>query len=314
LTFELGDRQAETNWAFEAGELEVYEDLMPFSTLALLMLAALLHSGAHIALKRATDKLAFTWWQLVAVIVFYSPVLLTFQRDWPPTVWLIVAGSAVAEAAYFYATSRAYTLGDLSVTYPLARGSAPLFIALWAVLFLRERPSALGCAGIVVIALGLFLVNLPSLADIVRPLRGLAQSASRWALTAGLCIGVYSILDKVGVKFVSPLLYIYVILVVTWLLMTPGWWLAGKANRLTLEWSANKWSAALAGVTVVGAYTLVLMAMQRSPVSYVGSVREMSVVLTAWVGSAFLGEGKTGLRVTASALVVAGILLIATSG
>jgi drug/metabolite transporter (DMT)-like permease len=288
--------------------------MMTLNTLALLILAALLHCGAHVALKRATDKLAFTWWQLLAIIVVYSPVLLTSRWDWPPTVWLIIVGSAVAEAAYFYTTSRAYTLGDLSVTYPLARGSAPLFITLWAVLFLRERPSALGYTGIIVIALGLFLVNLPSLADIARPLRGLAQPAPRWALTAGLCIGVYSTLDKVGVKFISPLLYIYIVLVVTWLVMTPGWWLARRTNLLTSEWRANKWSAALAGVAVVGAYTLVLMAMQRSPVSYVGSVREMSVVLTAWVGSAFLGEGKTGLRVTASALVVVGILLIAIGG
>ncbi len=287
---------------------------MTLNTLALLILAALLHCGAHVALKRAADKLAFAWWQLLAIIVVYSPVLLTSRWDWPPTVWLIVVGSAVAEAAYFYTTSRAYTLGDLSVTYPLARGSAPLFITLWAVLFLRERPSALGYAGIVVIALGLFLVNLPGLADMARPLRGLAQPASRWALTAGLCIGIYSTLDKVGVKFISPLLYIYIVLVVTWLVMTPGWWFARKTNLLTAEWRANKWSAALAGVAVMGAYTLVLMAMQRSPVSYVGSVREMSVVLTAWVGSTFLGEGKTRLRVTASALVAVGILLIAIGG
>jgi drug/metabolite transporter (DMT)-like permease len=287
---------------------------MTLNTLALLILAALLHGGAHVAFKRAADKLAFAWWQLLAIIVVYSPVLLTSRWDWSPTVWLIVAGSAVAEAAYFYTTSRAYTLGDLSVTYPLARGSAPLFITLWAVLFLRERPSVLGYAGIVTIASGLFLVNLPGLSDIARPLRGLAQPASRWALTAGLCIGVYSTLDKVGVKFISPLLYIYIVLVVTWLVMTPGWWLARKTNLLAVEWRANKWSAALAGVAVVGAYTLVLMAMQRSPVSYVGSVREMSVVLTAWIGSTFLGEGKTGWRVTASALVVAGILLIAIGG
>jgi len=73
-------------------------------------------------------------------------------------------------------------------------------------------------------------------------------------------------------------------------------------------------NADLAGVAVLGAYTLVFMAMQRSPVSYVGSVRGMSVVLTAWVGSAFLGKGKTGLRVTASALVVLDIMLIAVGG
>lgn len=287
---------------------------MPLTTLALLICAAVLHSAAHTALKRATDKLAFTWWQLLAVILFYSPVLLIAKWNWPPLIWLVLVASALAEAAYFYATSRAYTLGDLSVTYPLARGSAPLFIALWAVLFLRERPSTLGYAGIMTIAAGLFLVNLPSWADITRPLRGLAQPASRWALVAGLCIGIYSTLDKVGVKYISPLLYIYLVLVVTWLVMTPPWRLGRRTRVLVEEWRINKFSATFAGVAVVGAYTLVLIAMQHSPVSYVGSVREMSVVLTAWIGSTFLGEGKTGLRVTASALVVAGILLIAVGG
>ncbi len=287
---------------------------MSLTTLGILICAAIIHAGAHVALKRATDKLAFAWWQLLAVIVIYSPVLLTARWDWGPAVWAIMLGSALFEAAYFYATSRAYTLGDLSVTYPLARGSAPLFISLWAALFLRERPSVLGYAGILTIAAGLFLVNLPSLADIGRPLRGLAQPASRWALLAGVCISLYSTLDKAGVKSVPPLLYIYLVLVGTWLAMTPGWWRGGKTRLLAEEWRVNKWSAGLAGLAVVGAYTLVLFAMQRSPVSYVGSVREMSVVLAAWVGSTFLGEGKAGLRVAASVLVVAGIMLIAIGG
>ena len=287
---------------------------MPLTTLALLGFAAMIHSGAHVAFKRAADKLAFAWWELLAIIVVCSPVLLTARWDWPLMVWLVMGVSALAEAMYFYTTSRAYTLGDLSVTYPLSRGSAPLFIALWAALFLGERPSALGYAGIAAIAAGLFLVNLPSLADITRPLRGLAQPASRWALVAGLCISVYSTIDKVGVQFIPPLLYIYLVLVVTWLALTPGWWLNKRTSVLAAEWRANKWSASLAGVAVVGAYTLVLMAMQRSPVSYVGSVREVSVVLTAWIGSTFLGEGKTGLRVTASVLVVVGIMLIAVGG
>jgi len=280
------------------------------ATLAILVCAAVLHSSAHVALKGGKDKLAFAWWQLAAILVFYSPVLLTAKWDWPPWVWLIIFVSGLVEAAYFYTTSRAYTLGDLSVTYPLARGSAPLFIALWAILFLHERPSALGYIGIVTIAVGLFLVNLPSLADITRPLRGLAQPAARWALSAGLCISAYSTMDKVGVRFISPLLYIYLVLIVTWLALIPF----ESASALKAEWQINKWKAVWAGVAVVGAYTLVLVAMQRSPVSYVGSVREMSVVLTAWIGSTFLGEGKAGLRVTASALVVAGIILIALGG
>jgi drug/metabolite transporter (DMT)-like permease len=289
---------------------------MPLSTLGLVVCAAVIHSAAHILLKRAKNKLAFVWWQLLAIIVFYSPIMLTARWDWQPGVWLIIGVSALAEAAYFYTTSRAYTLGDLSVTYPLARGSAPLCTALWAMLFLRERPSALGIAGICIIAAGLFLVNLPSWADITRPLRGLAQPASRWALMAGLCISIYSTVDKVGVRSVSPLVYIYIVLIVTWLVMAAGWVLnwTRHSHLISEEWHANKWGAAIAGVAVVGAYTLVLFAMQRSPVSYVGSTREVSVVLTAWVSTTFLGEGKAGLRVPASALVAVGIMLIAVGG
>ncbi len=289
---------------------------MPLITLVLLACAALIHAGAHILLKRACNKLAFVWWQLLAALVLYSPILLTSRYDWPPTVWLIILASGVAEAVYFYATSRAYTLGDLSVAYPLSRGSAPLFTALWAAVFLRERPSPLGSIGIVVIAVGLFLINLPSWSDIVRPLQGLVEAAPRWALTAGLFISTYSVIDKVGVKYVSPLLYIYVVLVVTWLVMGAGWaadW-KRRSHLLVEEWRANKWQAGGAGVAVVGAYALVLAAMQRSPVSYVGSIREVSVVLTAWVSTTFLGEGKGGLRIPASILVVAGIMLIAIGG
>jgi len=83
---------------------------MTLTTLALLVCAAVLHSGAHVALKGATNKLAFTWWQMLAIIVFYSPVLLTARWNWPPWMWLVILASALAEAAYFYTTSRAYTL------------------------------------------------------------------------------------------------------------------------------------------------------------------------------------------------------------
>jgi drug/metabolite transporter (DMT)-like permease len=101
---------------------------------------------------------------------------------------------------------------------------------VWAAIFLRERPSALGYVGIVTIATGLFLVNLPSAADITRPLRAIAQPASRWALLAGVCTSAYTTIDKVGVQFVPPLLYIYLVLVVTWLAMTPGYYARRRAG------------------------------------------------------------------------------------
>jgi len=77
---------------------------MPLSALAILICAATIHAGAHVAFKRANDKLAFAWWQLMAMLVIYSPVLLIARWDWPPQVWLIVVVSGLAEAAYFYTT------------------------------------------------------------------------------------------------------------------------------------------------------------------------------------------------------------------
>lgn len=270
--------------------------------------------GAHVGYKRATNKLAFMWWWLLVVIVLFSPVLLTLRWDWPPIAWAVVAASALAEAAYMFSTSMAYARSDLSIVYPLSRGSAPLFIAVWAGLFLGERPSLAGWAGIALIVAGLYILNLRSAGDLLKPLRSLQQSGSRWALLAGLCTSAYSVLDKTGVRYIAPLPYLYLVLAGSWLALAPVCWLGLRRAVMVREWQVGKWSALLTGVVVMMAYVLVLTAMRRSAVSYVGAVREMSVILGAWVGSVWLREGQAGLRVPASVLVAAGIVLIAVAG
>src|SRR6185312_16005741 len=125
------------------------------TSLLLLLLAAVLHAITNVLIKNAKDKLAFGWWMLGFFCVPCIPVLFFLQKT-TPAGWAFVIASGLLEAIYFFTLSRAYTLGDLSVVYPVARGSAPLFVLLWAAIFLHERPSHWGYAGIALVVAGLY--------------------------------------------------------------------------------------------------------------------------------------------------------------
>jgi drug/metabolite transporter (DMT)-like permease len=287
---------------------------VPISALGLLLLAAILHASYHLFYKRSLDKQVFAWCLLLVTIVAYFPLFVTRPLDLPPMGWACVLASGLAEVAYFVSMGKAYQTGDLSVAYPLARGSAPLFIVLWATLFLREQLTTLGLMGILLIAGGLYLINAHSWQDLWKPLRQLGNPVSRWALLTGLCISVYSVIDKVGTKYVPTFTYIYLVILVTFLTFTLGILLGGKRASIATEWRVNKVGILVAGVADLLTYYLVLLAMQLSYVSYVGSVREMSVVFGAFLGSTLLGEGYGRIRVFASVLVFLGILLIGVAG
>ncbi len=287
---------------------------MPISALGPLFLAALLHAFYHLFYKRSLDKQVFAWCLLLVTVVAYFPLFVTRPLNLPPLGWACVLASGLAEAAYFASMGQAYQTGDLSLAYPLARGSAPLFITLWATLFLKERLTAWGLTGILLIAGGLYLINARSWGDLWKPLRHLGNPVSRWALLTGFCISVYSIIDKVGIEYVPPFTYIYLVLVVTFLAFTFYILLSGKKASIAAEWRVNKVGILVAGVADLLIYYLVLLAMRLSYVSYVGSVREMSVVLGAFLGSTLLGEGYGRIRVFASILVFLGILLIGAAG
>jgi drug/metabolite transporter (DMT)-like permease len=290
---------------------------MTLFSLALLVLAAGLHALSNALIKSSRDKLAFTWWMLTAWALIGLP-LIFFVGQPQPIGWLIILVSGLIEAVYFITLTRAYALGDLSQVYPLARGSAPLFVLLWALIFLGERPTPIGVGGIFVVVLGLYLVNLPTLADWKRPLLGLRSPAAQWALLTGLLISIYSAIDKVGVRYVDPLPYLYLFLVVAWLALSAQWLNPDRRSALRLEVRVDRRRVLLRAVAVAllggGAYALVLAALRLSPVSYVSPVRELSVVIGAWIGVRFLGEPGGRLRIFAALLVAVGIMIIAVGG
>jgi drug/metabolite transporter (DMT)-like permease len=290
---------------------------MTLLSLTFLVLAAGLHALSNALIKASHDKLAFTWWMLTANAILGLP-LMFFVEQPQPIGWLIILVSGLIEAVYFVTLTRAYSLGDLSQVYPLARGSAPLFVLLWAMLLLGERPTPIGVGGIFIVVIGLYLVNLPSLADWKRPLRGLRSAAARWALLTGLLISIYSAIDKVGVRYVDPLPYLYLFLFVTWIALSAQWLHPGRRAALRAELNPDPKQSAVKAVAVAllgsAAYGLVLAALRISPVSYVSPVRELSVVIGAWIGVRFMGEPGGRLRIFAALLVAVGIMVIALGG
>ncbi len=287
---------------------------MLLSSLLLLLLAAALHAGTNTLMKKSRDKIAFSWWMLTVFSVMASPTLLFLPRV-EPAVWLLVLVSGLLEAMYFFTLTRAYTSGDLSLVYPIARGSAPLFVLIWAVLFLGERPTWMGVCGIGFVIGGLYLINLSSLRDWSRPLHAFRSAASRWALLTGVLISAYSAVDKVGVHYFHPFVYLYMILLVCCFCLSLQWLIRDRRVALREEPRNGRLLPIMAAAVLgTGGYLLVLGAMRLSPVSYVGPVREVSVVMGTWIGIRLLGEQGGSLRIAASILVVIGIGLIAIFG
>jgi drug/metabolite transporter (DMT)-like permease len=287
------------------------------STVSLLLIlgSACLHVVQHVALKRARDRTAFVWWIWLWASVLFSPILFLCWERVPASAWAIMAVSALFEALYYCAIARAYKTGDLSLVYPLARGTAPLLVFVWTSLLLQERPSAGGLAGIGLIALGLGVINLRRLGAWRDCWRSLGQAAPRWALVAGLCISFYTTLDKVAVGLTDALLYTYLAMTMTLLWLTPATLRQVGWEGLRAEWRSSRVSSALAGLSAMAAYAIVLFVMGRGePASYVGAVREISVVFGAVVGVAFLREPGTLPRVLGAGLITGGVAAIASLG
>ena len=288
---------------------------MSLTSIILIVVSAWLHVVSHAAMKRAQNRMAFIWWMWFWAVLFISPVLMLTPQRIPRSGWACMGVSAICSALYYRSIANAYRTGDLSIVYPWARGTAPIFILAWSMLVLNERPNWGGIIGIGVIATGLAALNLPCLRSWRDLPRAFATPAPRWALAAGLCTSLYTTVDRVGVSDVSPLFYTYVTMTAMLACLTPGILKAIGWRGLKAEFDASKFNSMIAGLLAATAYGIVLVAMRQGlPASYAGATREIGVVFGTLIGIVLLKEPGTVMRVSGSVLIATGAGTVAVFG
>ena len=291
---------------------------MPLSALALVLLAAVLHASWNIVAKRAGGDQRFTLITSLFTTVLWLPAGLWFGWHevprWGWLEWGVVSASALVHLLYFNALLTGYRVADLTVVYPLARGSGPLLTAAAAVLLLGESLSLLGAAGVLAVCGGVFLIaGGPALwrhthdpAQRARILAGV-----RWGLITGAMIAGYSVIDGYAIKvlMIGPVIFDYMCNLLRLPLQLPTL----LRNRPGLVQALrSQWKHALVVSTLAPlAYILVLYALTLAPLSHVAPAREISMLLAALLGGRLLGESDCGLRLLGAACMAGGVMALA---
>jgi drug/metabolite transporter (DMT)-like permease len=279
--------------------------------LTLILVAALIHATWNLLNKRASGHATFTWLVAVLSAVFYSPiavaVIFLWQEDLTLAAIIFMAGSAVLHTGYFVLLNEGYRAGDLSLVYPLARGTGPLLASIAAILFLGERPSALALAGGLLIVLG--VVALTGKPESLRAAG--ARKALIYALVTGTFIAAYTLWDKQAVSqfAVSPILLDWGANLGRSVLLTPFALRHWDSTRN--EWQSHRFEAVGVALLVPLSYILVLTAMQFTPVSYVAPAREISILIGTAMGARLLAEGDVHRRLAAACAMVLGVVALA---
>jgi drug/metabolite transporter (DMT)-like permease len=277
------------------------------AALVLVLGAAVLHAGWNALTKRAGDPVVFLWCVGVLASALYTPIALTVlaRQGFRAAAIPFVIGTILLHALYFFTLGRAYASGDLSLVYPIARGLGVALVPLAALGLFDERLSPLGILGVSLVAAGIFCLHW-------RPgawTRATLHGGTGWALATGVLIAAYSLLDKGGVARISPLAYIWFMEVGSCTLLTPV--ALARADAMRKEWRVNRATIAAAALMSPTAYLLVLFAFPLSKTGYVVATREMSIVLSAIIGSVWMKEGALGRRLAGAAIVLAGVVCVA---
>lgn len=284
---------------------------MPAAALALVLAAAVLHVGWNALAKRGHHQLCFLWSAQAVAVLFFGPVAAwTLLVDGFDAAALpFVVATILLHAVYFYALGRSYGAGAFSLVYPIARGLGVALVPVLALAMLDERPSPLGAAGVGLVVLGILVLHAASAGwgRAAAQLRA-AGPALWWPVFTGVTIAGYSLVDKAGVARLHPVPYLALMGLGVTALLLPA---VRGSGALRAEWRANWRSIVVASTMTLTSYLLVLFAFRLSKVSYVVAARELSIVLSAVVGSLWLREGALGPRLAGAAVVLAGVVCVA---
>jgi drug/metabolite transporter (DMT)-like permease len=291
---------------------------MSAAALALVLVAALLHALWNVVAKKAGGDGRFSLLLTAFMVLLWSPFGLWFGWDvvprwgWPE--WSAIVASAAANLVYFHTLLRGYASSDLTVVYPVARGTGPLLASLGALMLLSESMGWWGGLGLLLVVVGIFLIaggTAVWLKAHDAALRARVLAGVGWGAGTGVCIAIYTLIDGYAMKVlaIQPVLFAYFCNVArlpmhmpAGLRDMPAFWRACRA-----QWKHALFIAAVAPAS----YMLVLHAVRLAPVSHVAPAREVSMLFAALLGGTLLGEGDRGLRVAGALCIGLGVAALA---
>lgn len=286
---------------------------MSLLAFVLIIISAFMHATWNYLAKRSEGSFTFVWLYMVVSLIVYAPFVVLIVIFQGITIgWLeigLIAGSAIIHLAYALTLQKGYTVGDLSLIYPVARGTGPMLVAIIAVFIYDEQLNVVGIIGISLIILSVFILT--------GGLNVLKQSTSILPLAYGLLVGImiaaYTLLDKgaVSVFLISPLLLNYGSIIGQLILLSP---FAKKHWKMVkADWKNHRKEAIGIGVLNPLAYILILTTMIFTPVSHVAPVREVSILIGTVMGMRLLSEGFGKRRIIAAGIMLVGIVAVALS-
>jgi len=271
----------------------------------IVLVAAFMHAAWNAVVKGAADR-TITFGLISTGHTLPALIVVPFLPLPDPQMIPFIIASTIIHWGYYYLLNMSYRAGDLSLVYPIARGSTPLLVALSALLVLGEDLSAAGWVGLLLVSGGIVILGLrPSRAG--RPVLAIAL-----ALGTAATIAAYSLVDGIGVR-ISDRAFSYI----AWLFIAEGFVIffifGSRMERLRALSSRQVLIGLSGGVLSAVAYALALYAKTLAPLGMVSALRETSVIFAAMIGLFWFGEGPVRPRLIAAMVVSLGIFLLSIS-
>lgn len=284
---------------------------MTTPVLLLVLFSGFLHAYWNYLAKTVPSGATFVWLLAAVMSVILLPGAIIyvsfFGFDWTQENVVILFVTGLLHLLYFLVLQQGYRTSDLSVVYPLARGSGPVFSTFGAVLFLRESVTVWSLAGLATVVAGVLLV-----AGIAQPSADANKRRAGifYGIFTGILIACYTVWDGFAVKnrALAPILIEYSSHPLRVAVLAPVAWKNWPEVRAL--WSAHRWKILAIGAISPFAFILVLYAMKTAPVHYVAPMREISIVFGVIFGAKLLTEENFRPRLIGSLLILAGIVLL----
>ncbi len=280
--------------------------MIPLPVFLAVLAAALLHAGWNALVKTGLDRfssillLALVQGAIaLALLPFFDPPA---RAAWP---W-VVAGSLL-HSGYKLTLIQAYRHGDLSQVYPLARGTAPLIVAVAGTLFLHEEMSLIRVAAILSIAAGILLMAARGGQD---DARGLGKAGLGFALATACFTASYTMADGVGARLAGAASGFALWMFALDGLLMLGYGLATRGGSALAALLPAWRGGAAAGAMSLGSYWIAIWAFTQAPLAMVAALRETSVLFALLIAFFLLREKIGPWRVSAAILILAGIVLM----